>query len=205
MSYVVAIEGLNVAQDIAALPQNITAAARAAINKTADHARTAGARAIREQVNFPASYLAPSGGRLSVTKYASGEDLQAVITGRARPTSLAQFVVGNPTPFGKGGVSVQVKPGATQILPKAFVIKLRAGAESIDTKFNLGLAIRLRPGETIHNKRIMIQKMKDGLYLLYGPAVSQVFRTVSSDIAPAESAYLEAEFLRLLNLGGRPN
>jgi hypothetical protein len=197
--YAVAIEGLEAIKSLDDLPERIARAAFRAINTTADRSRTDADRAIRLQVAFAASYLAPSAGRLTVTKRANGDDLAAVITARGRPTSLARYVVSGQV--GKrGGVAVEVKPGLAKFMPRAFLMRLRAGAGPVDdANFNLGLAIRLKPGESIHNKKDMV-RIASGLYLLYGPAVAQVFSTVSEDIAPAEAQFLEDEFSRLVAL-----
>ena len=196
--YVVAVEGLSLAlSDVKALPKNVIKAARLAVNRTVTTTRTRSAREMRQQVNFPARYLTGSTGRLKVTKRASAGDLEAVITGRARPTSLARFVTGRLRP-GRGA-RVEVEPGAPRVMRRAFLIRLRQGNVLTDTRFNAGLAIRLKPGETILNKKRVIQVTR-GLYVLYGPSVDQVFRTVSEDVAPGAEEFLEAEFLRLLEV-----
>jgi len=197
-AYVVAVEGLSALDEIDALPEGILRAARQAVNKTVDRTRARSARNIRDQVNFPARYLSGQRGRLQIAKKASGKDLEGIIRGRERPTSLAQFVTTGSVGK-KGGVGLTVKPGTTRRMPRAFLIKLRAGSASIDTKFNLGLAMRLRPGETIRNKTKAV-KLAGNLYLLYGPSVNQVFASVADDNAPEAAAFLEQEFTRLLDL-----
>lgn len=193
MSYGVTIEGLANLKSMDDVKDNIGISAVRAINKTAERARARSATEIRQQVAFSAQYLAPSGGRLTVTKQATRADLSSVITGRDRPTSLARFSSGGAT---RGaGVRVEVAPGRSRYMKRAFLIKLRAGTGSVESKFNMGLAIRLRAGETIQNKKKAV-KMEKGLYLLYGPSVAQVFRTVSQDIAPAMAQFLEGEFIR---------
>lgn len=196
-TYVIAIDGLET-RPLESLSGDILTAAARAINRTSDRARTAAARAIREQVAFPGSYLNPSEGRLNVTSYATREKLEAVVTARTRPTMLARFAQGGA--IGKAGVTVEVAPGFAKFMKKAFLIRLPAGRKGdVDTKSNLGLAIRLKPNEVIHNKRVM-QRLKGNLYLLYGPSVSQVFSTVREDIAPEISDTLGDEFIRLMEL-----
>jgi hypothetical protein len=196
--YVVAVDGLAGNRPLDALPQQVITAALRAINKTSDRARTMAARSIREQVNFPASYLNPSEGRLKVTAYASQANLKSVISARVRPTMLARFSSGGTV--GKAGVSVEVAPGFAKFMKRAFLIRLPAGrGGDVDTKSNLGLAIRLRPNEVIHNKKVMA-RIKGNLYLLYGPSVSEVFKTVRGDISPLVQDELAAEFSRLIEL-----
>lgn len=190
-AYVIAVDGLNSVQDIDSLDDNILKAARNAINRATDRARTRSDREIRKQINFPARYLSE---RLKVVKRASGRNLEGVIAGRDRPTSLARFAKSkSPAATRKAGeVKLSVSPGTTTTIPNAFLMPLRNG--------NLGLALRLKPGETIRNKKYLT-KVSKGLYLLYGPSVNQVFRTVADEkAAPDASAFLEREFLRLLEL-----
>lgn len=201
-NYVVAIEGLADTRPLESLPRTILLAAQRAVNRTADRTATAARGDIREQVNFAARYLTgtDSSGRqrLGVSKRASADHLEAVITGRQRPTSLARFVSGTPKP-GRVGVSVAVAPGFARLMKRAFVIRLPAGRGDIETKSNLGLAIRLRPDEVIHNKRVMVP-LKGNLYLLYGPSVDQVFASVRADVAPDAERFLGDEFVRLMGL-----
>lgn len=190
-TYIVAVDGLDQLVDIDGLDERILKAARNAVNKAADRARSQSARDIRKAINFPAQYLNE---RLSVVKRASGRTLEAVISGRDRPTSLARFAKNrSPATARKaGGVQLAVKPNHTTTIPNAFLMPLRNG--------NLGLALRLKPGETIRNKKYLT-KVSKGLYLLYGPSVNQVFRAVADEKAgPDAAVFLENEFLRLLEL-----
>lgn len=196
--YVIAVEGLAETRPLESLPQNILTAAARAINRTTDRARTSAARQIREEVAFPASYLNPSQGRLVVSKKANAESLEGVISARTRATMLARFA-GGGTP-GKAGVTVEVAPGFAKYLKRAFLIRLPAGrGGDVETKSNLGVAIRLKEGEVIQNKRVM-SRIKGNLYLLYGPSVDQVFKSVREDIGPETSDFLADEFSRLIKL-----
>lgn len=193
--YIVAVEGLSeTIASIDEMPASVLRFARMAINTTTRKSRTLASRRIRDQVGFSATYLADGNGRLSITKSATENDLEARIRGRFRPTSLARFVSSSSS----RGVRVRVKPGSSQLMKRAFLMRLRAGNAAIDTKSNQGLAIRLQPGERIANKRQMIQ-VSGNLYLLYGPSVDQVFSSIAEEIAPETSDMLEAEFLRLLD------
>lgn len=197
--YVVAVDGLSALRDLETLPQAVKRAALQAVNKTIDRGRAESARRIREQVNFPARYLSGQDGRLAVTKRASGDDLEGRITGRFRATSLARFASGSVG--SRRGVRVEVAPGFAKRSRRMFLVRLRAGQEAdLDTRSNLGLAIRLKPGERVEHKHKMVA-MGRGLYLLYGPSVNQVFAGVANDISPELAGFLEAEFLRLMELG----
>jgi len=198
--FVFVAEGLKDLRDIDNLDIRIVDAARKAVNKTLKFARADAARAIRQQVNLPARYLSGANGRLTITQYAQGRHLEGVVTGRHRATSLARFAKGTPqSTRRRGGVSLEVKPGSPKFMERAFLIRLRAGKSGLDTKSNLGLAIRLRPGETIRNKNVQLVKWK-GLALLYGPSVDQVFDDVAQEDGPTYVEKLEDEFNRLLRL-----
>ena len=190
-NYVVAVEGLESIRDIQNLDENILLRARQAINRAAARARTTSDRDMRKQIAFPARYLSS---RLQVSKKASGRSLQAVITGRDRPTSLARFASSKDPAAARrrGGVSVTVSPGQTRFMAGAFLMRLKGG--------NLGLAIRLKEGDSLRNKR-QVAKAGKGLYILYGPSVDQVFRAVADERAAPDAAdFLEREFLRLMEL-----
>lgn len=198
MSYTVVADGLaeagayfDQAPDIAA------AAARMAIN---DVAKGSGMKllrtAITAQVDFPAGYV--NNDRLFVSQPATNSKLEARITARSRPTSLARFAVEQSPSLRKGGVHIQVKPGGgSKLLKGAFLVRLKAGASLTEDNYNLGLAIRLKPGERIFNKREMSSvQLGHNLYILYGPSVDQVFREVASDESEPILDLIESEFYR---------
>lgn len=200
-NYAIFVEGLSTLSSLEDLEYSIKLSAVRAINKVARDGRAAAAREIRKEVAFPPQYVSPSQGRLAVTRQANRNTLEAAIGARARATSLARFSTGKGGP---GGVSVVVKPGRATAIKRAFLIRLRAGTANLDTKSNLGLAIRLRPGESLRNK-YAAKRMQNGLYLLYGPSVDQVFlnnagKGVAADIEPDVLAKLESEFVRQLGL-----
>lgn len=202
-SFVVAIDGMEATRSLESLNGSVLKAAVRALNRAAERTRTQASRQIREQVAFPASYLNPSQGRLTVSAQAREDNLEAVISARVRPTMLARFASGGTV--GKAGVSVQVAPGFAKFMKRAFLIRLPAGrtggSDGVETKSNLGLAIRLKPGEVIQNKKVMQRIGKKGnLYILYGPSVSQVFQSVREDVSPDAAEFLATEFARLLEL-----
>lgn len=177
------------------LPDIAEQAAVMSINTIARRARTRASREVREQVNLTASYLDET---LNVVKFASEGDAEAVIRGRFDPTSLARFAT-TPVRFGhQRGVRVKVDPGAgAKKMDRAFYMRLRRGNTDITGEsFNVGLAMRLKPGEKIENKKRMRAIGKSGLVLLYGPSVDQVFDDVADDINDDVSNELVTEFVR---------
>jgi hypothetical protein len=196
------LKGLDVIDTVKNLSKDIPLIAVQTVNKTADRTRTFSARKIREQVSFPASYLNPSAKKLYVAKKATKTNISATIKASGRPTSLARFTTGGR--FNKRGITVQVSPGRTKQMGNAFLMRLKSGSASIDTRSNLGVAIRLRNGEVLRNKK-SFRRINKNLYLLYGPSVDQVFmgkdRTgVILDAEPFALDYAEKEFLRLLKV-----
>lgn len=180
------------------LPAVSNQAALLAIN---DVARGSGLRLSREhildEVNFPAGYLNKD--RLGVAKLARAHDLEAVIRGRDRATSLARFV-NNPKP-GQRGVQVEVHKGSVKTIKKGFIVRLRSGRTLDGQNFNVGLAIRLAPGEKLINKNFALDtfatsSLGSGVVLLYGPSVDQVFKWVSQDIQPEVADDVTSEFFR---------
>jgi len=204
--WAVYVEGLESIQDIDRMRPEIQFKMVQTINTTTTRFRTRAAEMIRAQVNFPARYLNPAQKRLYVTQKATRGKPEGVISARSRPTSLARFVT-NYTP-GKEGVNVEVEPGNSTFLKRAFLVKLPAGTGPVDTQYNLGLAIRLGKGQTMRNKRTAI-RLDRGLYLLYGPSIDQVFLNatgaragegVATEMTPDMLDFMQREFLRLWDL-----
>lgn len=189
-AYVIAVEGLS---DLPADRPKFAENAAKAINRTSERSRAAASRIMRQQVAFKAGYLARQD-RLGITKKASQSDLESVITGRHRPTSLAQFARGG----GRRGVNVEVQPGIVRRLNKAFFVKLRSGNTDAGPG-NRGLAIRLPEGK-VPDRAYKPTPLGKGLWLLYGPSIDQVFDDVATEISPDSADFLEAEFLRLMAL-----
>lgn len=154
---------------------------------------------IDDQTAFPDGYTGP---RIFLKRKAYNHRLEVVLAARHRPTSLARFARGQ-RPGGRGGVRVTVNPGAPVELKRAFLIRLRAGKTLTDENFNLGLAIRLKPGERMTGKR-KTTEVPGGITLLYGPSVNQVMVDVADEKSPAILDAVDNEFLRQFNrLGER--
>ena len=181
------------------MPELTARAMRLAINGvTKGKGMTAIKRQMLDEIAFPSGYL--NADRLKVTKLASDSNLESVITGRKRATSLARFVTGNPIPGSKrsDGVSVRVQKGRTTYLKNAFLVRLKRGASLSEDNFNVGLAVRLKPGEQLANKRTSHKSwlVKDKVALLYGPSVDQVFAGVIEELRPQIGDDVAAEFHR---------
>lgn len=171
-----------------------------ALNQTAERKGLKLAREeMIQQVAFPTGYLFPP--RFQVSGKATPGKLLAVIRGAFTPTPLARFAGtqrarfvtarkhrrGTPRPT----IKVEVKPGRIVSLPRAFLLTLKNG--------NIGLGIRLKPGEVLHHTigaKLITSGPLAGVALLYGPSVDQVFRSVAVDITPPLLIELESEFLR---------
>jgi len=196
---ITAVNLLDVDEFLAAQPAAARTSARIAINSvTSRKAVPRMRKAMRDEVNFPAGYLEDTS-RFGQTKKATDADLTASITARFRPTSLARFSQDSQEGARRtGGVRVKVnRTGGAKRIDGAFFVRLRRGADTSDG-FNLGLAIRLKPGQVIRGRKKGGQgiQLAPDLYLLYGPSVDQVFREVSVAESPAVADDLQREFIR---------
>lgn len=168
------------------LPEATVEAAFLAINDSARDAVPAISRRMLTQVAFPRGYLDKD--KLGVRRKATRNSLEATISGRDRPTSLARFARGATVANSRGKpLFVQVKPGSTIKLKKAFLVNLKNG--------NTGLAVRLKPGDRLQNSEKAV-RLDNNVYLLYGPSVDQVMRGVAEEETPNIIANISKKFLR---------
>ncbi|EBI5392062.1 hypothetical protein DRC10_23480 [Salmonella enterica] len=156
-------------------------------------------KSMTDEIAFPTGYL--NADRLKLTKRATTSNLEAVIVGRKRATSLARFVTGGAMVTNSkrpGGVQVRVKKGKTTYLKNAFLVRLNKGASLTEDQYNVGLAVRLSAGESLSNKRSQHKSwlVPGRVALLYGPSVDQVFAEVSGTVAPKIGDMVAAEFHR---------
>lgn len=182
----------------ASLPDLAVEAAYLAVNDTSRDSVPLLKREIRKQVAFPAKYLTSD--RLGVRRKANKTTLEAVVSGRDRPTSLARFSPGATPQNSKGRpLFVTVKPGQQKKFvrndgrPSAFLVSLRNG--------NTGLAIRLPKGQEPSSayKPVPLTRgggKATGAWLLYGPSVDQVLKGVAGDAGQELTEMLERNFLR---------
>lgn len=187
-------------------PERTRTAASQAINRVLKGSGLAEYRkGVAEQINLPPSYLKSD--RLAVTQVSTPTRLEGRITGRHRATSLARFVTAG-TVGGKGGVSVRVKAGGgSSRMKSAFLVRLKAGTILSEDSFNVGLALRLKPGQTVIGKRdtTNMVHLDANVVLLYGPSIEQVLRTdVADKSTPAVVDDIVTEFYRnFQRLAGR--
>jgi hypothetical protein len=190
------------------LDENTTTALVRALNKGSAKIRTQMDKMVREEVNFPASYLRPKKGRLYVSQKAGKTSLQTTITGQSRPTSLARFIKsGTPLPgSGKrpkdGEISLQVKTGKTTKIKGAWLVRLPGNADSK----NLGLAIRTPEGQRPRGGYAPKQ-LAPNVWLIYGPSIQQVLysataseRGVIVQVQDDAMREVEAEYNRQMDL-----
>lgn len=176
-------------------PQRAARALSIAINETMRKVLLPLAREqILKEVNYPEGYLTDD--RLGITQFAQPTLLEGRVKGRDRPTSLAQFADATGIPAkGQPWIpvnSVEVAPGRSKKIGRAFLVPLNSG--------NVGLAIRLRPGEKLTGVRDLSVSRElfpgSNIFLLYGPSVDQVFSGVAEDIKPEVMEAMETEFYR---------
>jgi len=178
----------------------LAASAADAINDAIQFARRLEVKNTRAEFNPTAFSLGYLNDRIAVRRKASAGDLEAVVTAYDRPTSLARFS-NTPRTFGRQRRSPRVKVkrnSSNDSMQGAFFVRLRRGSAAVTAEnSNVGLAIRLSPGQAIANKRNMVP-FGGGVYLLYGPSVGQIARTGFENIAPEVQARLGNDFMRHL-------
>ncbi len=193
MTVRVEAKGLNAFVEFAAaLPEVTAKAAKFSLNDTVQKKGLPRfRRAIADQVAFPGGYLNRE--RIGITKKATLTDLSVAVTARFRPTSLARFASGQTVEGSRRTrqVRVRIKRGRSAVIKNAFLVRLRGAPDG----FNMGLAIRLRAGERLKASRGAL-RLDNNVYLLYGPSVEQVFRTVAVEETDAVLLDLEVEFRR---------
>lgn len=199
MSVVTEFEGLNGLEDYFKFFPNRTArAARLAINTVLNRSGIKMLRAdVGNKVNFPDNYL--KGDRLAVKQNATEANLVGIVRARQTPTSLARFAAPG-TPLGSrggAGVRVAVKRGQSTFLRNAWLVRLRKGASLTQDNYNIGIAVRLKPGEKL-NKTTSHRAwlIPDVVALLYGPSVDQVFRDVAEEDGQKVLGLVSDEFFR---------
>lgn len=182
------------------VPEVTTKAARLAINTVINRG---GLKLIQDtmmnQVAFPNGYL--KGDRLRVSKLATEKNLEGAIIARKRATSLARFAAAGTQIGSKGnsGVRVMVRNGKSVQLRNAWLVRLRKGKSLTEDQYNVGLAMRVKPGDSIAGKHSVHQAWLNPQHtvaLLYGPSVDQVFSDVAEDVGPQILDMVASEFFR---------
>jgi len=189
MSVLIASPDLKkMAQIFDAFPETAETAMVLAINQVAERDGMAiMQKDMQQQIDFPAGYLKS---RMTVKRRATKGSMEALISGRDRATSLARFAAGQTPKNTRGrGVRVQLRGGQVRHLRSSFLVNLKNG--------NTGLAVRLKPGESLRNSDSAV-KLANNLYLLYGPSVDQVFRGVAEYRAPEIGEMVSQQFFRQL-------
>ncbi|MBT9159042.1 MAG: hypothetical protein DDT26_00291 [Dehalococcoidia bacterium] len=199
MSVTIEISGLQELQSLFERgPEAAEIAERLAVNDTIDWARRQASKRIRGEIAFRARYLGngDDDGALSVPKKSRGSGDYAVLRARNDARSLASFATPRFGP-GKRNPKLRVGTGRSTNIERGFGVRLRRGNADIDSEnYNLGLAIRLKPGERVQNKTRMRAFGTSGLYLLYGPSVAQVFDDVAIEMRDEVANYLADQFVR---------
>jgi len=178
--------------------ESINQAAVMAINDTVGMGHSRLKQDMMKRTTLSSSYIGDQkSGRLRVSRKATRGDLTASINARMRGTSLARFLT--KTPQRGQRVSLSITPGTPRTLTGAFLMNLGSG--------NIGLAHRVKGNPNVHPFSKGAIKLKHkGLFLLYGPSVSQIMNQVienndyiQADISSQLNIRFNAHFGRLLN------
>lgn len=151
-----------------------------------------------QEVNFPPGYVDDE--KIKTLRYARPDDLTVHVQARKRATSLARFATSKipaaTVAERKQGVTVAVHRGRQKTIRSGFLVRLKRGASLTEDNYNLGLAVRLKDGETIKNKKQVKQGNLKGLYLLYGPSVEQIVGEVVTENEEPILNLIAVEFVR---------
>ena len=149
-------------------------------------------KAVAAEVAFPPGYVDD---KIEVAQKATPTRLVASLVGRQRPTSLARFATSGA--LGKAGITVRVK-GSSVFMKDAFLVRLNQGASISDDGYNVGLAIRLKPGQVLNKKDTSrMVHLEKNVVLLYGPSVDQILRNEAADAESPEIVdAIATEFFR---------
>lgn len=184
---------LDLEKFLDAAPDNTRKAASMAMNDVLGGQGLARFRkAVAAEVQFPPGYVDD---KINIDQKASPTNLVASITGRQRPTSLARFATSGVV-GGKGGVTVRVKGGA-KFMKGAFLVRLNQGSSN-DDGYNVGLAVRLKEGQTLNKRDTsnMVHLGRD-VVLLYAPSIDQILNNEVADAEMPEVAdAIGTEFFR---------
>ncbi|MGM0517898.1 MAG: phage tail protein [Pseudomonadota bacterium] len=160
----------SIYDDLAHIKNGAPRAMSRAINHTLGVTRTESSKEIRKQVKLKAGYVRD---KLKIRK-ATVSQLQGAIQTPTRGTLLTRYP---HRQYKKGGIGVQVKPsGGKQKMPGAFFITFGNGVQAI--------AYRTKSGPGLGRS--------EGIKVLYGPSVSQVFTDVKDDLqAPSGNRLMQ--------------
>lgn len=195
------LRGLEIVEKyFVTLPDRTNKALKLAVNDAALFGARLGKKQIMAEVNRSSAYLGDPKNitsKLARIKTARANDLESIVEAKHRPASLAGFS-SSPVSFGrpKAPIKVKVGKGGYKKMERAFFIRLNPGKTKFtEDNYNLGLAIRLRPGEDVGNKKVHVSQ-DSRIAVLYGPSVEQMFNRITPEIADDVLAFAEREFLR---------
>lgn len=160
----------EIERDLAHINNGAPKALSRAINHTLGVTRTEASKEIRSQVKLKAGYVR---GKLKIQKANVSKPSGAIST-PARGTLLTRYP---HRKYKRGQIGVQVKPsGGKKKMPGAFFIRFANGVQAV--------AIRTRSGPGLGRS--------EGIKVLYGPSVSQVFTDVKDDLqAPSGNRLMQ--------------
>ena len=176
-----------VQEKLAYLKRGADRALSRALNKTASKARTLASRAIRDQIDLPASTVRD---KLKIKK-ATINQLSSALSAEKRGLLMSNFVT-NPGNARRGKpitpIRVKVKAnGKSIVLYSAFYV-LTKNSNILAPAIDNDVLIRLGMTHSISGSLPYT--------VLHGPSVSQVFNSVRADISPTLNEYLRESFQR---------
>jgi hypothetical protein len=182
------------------IPKKVNAVTSNVLNRSATFAITKSIDEILDTNNLKRDYVR---GKFKRTKRASPNNLSSTITASDRRTLLARY------PFSKtqGGVSVNVRRGATKVIKGGFIVRNLRGS------FATGIAVTnkdfvsyletsktksgLRPAKLSGAKSTFAKKPK-GWTVLHGASINQMFDKNRARIKEPLKRFMIKEFFKEL-------
>ena len=205
MTFGVTTRGIPGVEDLLDLDPKVNAIASQTVNEVAREMRTQSARQILAQVNLPASYVSPRNQRLEVVKSATPADPEAIIRAQGRASSLTRFLIG--TRQSGAGLAVNIRGSGVKRFRRAFLFRGRRVGATTDTgPANQLFAFRVARGQRLQRSSAA-REIDRGLYLLFGPSVSQIALSedntgVFRELEEPAAQRLERRFLARLRREG---
>lgn len=183
----------------ATMPERTDKALRLAVNAASLHGARMAKKQMLAEVNRTSAYIGNPkniNAKLAIVKTARAGDLESIVRAQHRPASLAGFS-DSPVSFGRPKAPIRVRVGRSKTveMKRAFFIRLKRGAALSEDNYNLGIAMRLKPGEKVNNKNVHVSG-NSRYAVLYGPSVEQMFNRITPEITDEVLDYAEREFLR---------
>ena len=170
------------------------------LNRTATNTRKESIPFITNKVKLSSKYV---GDRISVTKRASPQSLEAVITGKDKETLVSRF---SYRKLAGGGVNVSInKTGAGNDLRAAFIIGKLRNSRIPGVAMRNKAALEYMKQTSGGNRSSKLAKLTRraaenprGIYVLKSRSIQQMYRDAEKSLSPSIIKFFNEDFRRRL-------